>query len=62
MSTKRGPSISQLAPLYPAAIGVFVVAAVADSLLLIGVSAGLSIGILVLLSYWYARQPVGGQS
>jgi hypothetical protein len=57
MSTKRSP-IRQLAPLYPAAASVLVLSVVADSALLVGVSTGLSIGILLMLGYWWARRPV----
>lgn len=61
MSTSTRGVISELAPLYPASAAVFMMAWGADSPIIYGVSAGLSIGILVLLAWWYARQPVGGQ-
>lgn len=58
MSAKRGASVRELWPLYPASAAVLLMAWVADSVLALGVSAGLSIGILVLLAYWWARRPV----
>lgn len=57
MSTRRSP-IWELASLWPAVGAVVMLAWVAESTWLIGVSAGLSIGIALMLAYWFARRPV----
>ena len=56
MSTRRSP-LWELASLWPAVGAVVLLAWVAESTWMVGVSAWLSIGIALMLVYWWARRP-----
>ena len=56
MSTRRIPA-SVLTPLYPAMAAIVALSLVADSALLVGVSAGLALVVCGVLAWWWARRP-----